>query len=59
MKKIILFSAAGLLTTASIVYATVKADKKPDAVKKETMKKELKVNRTLKRHCTHYCMGTT
>lgn len=43
MKKILLFAAAGLLTTASIVYATV--DKKPavkEEVKKETVKKETK-----------------
>jgi hypothetical protein len=41
MKKIVLFAAAGLLTTASIVYASVAGEKKPETVKKE-VKKEVK-----------------
>jgi hypothetical protein len=59
MKKIILFSAAGLLTTATIVYATV--EKKPtvkEEAKKETVKKETKKNTNLnkerKRSCSWY-----
>lgn len=45
MKKIVLLAVAGMLTTATIVYATVSTEKK---VKKEiTVKKELKC----KRHC--------
>ena len=58
MKKIIFFAAAGMLATASIVFASVKADKKPETVKKETIKKEVKTNKTIKRHCAHYCLGT-
>lgn len=57
MKKIVLFAAAGMLATAGIVFASVKADKKPETVKKETIKKDVKTNKTIKRHCAHYCMG--
>lgn len=42
MKKLVLFAAAGLLTTASIVYASVAGEKKSETVKKETVKKETK-----------------
>lgn len=59
MKKILLFAAAGLLTTASIVYATV--DKKPavkEEVKKETVKKETKEksnhHKANKRNCSWF-----
>ena len=43
MKKIVLFAAAGMLATATIVYATV--DKKvptKEKYKKEVVKKEVK-----------------
>lgn len=56
MKKIILLSAAGLLTTASIVYATVKVDKKPVPVKKE-MKKEKHCSGAYRSHCARYYSG--
>jgi hypothetical protein len=59
MKKILLFAAAGLLTTATIVYATV--DKKPavkEEVKKESVKKETKENtnhhKAGKRNCSWF-----
>ena len=54
MKKIVLFAAAGMLATASIVYATVerKATPKKDAVKKEeTVKKSKSCNRS-----SHHCI---
>jgi hypothetical protein len=54
MKKIALFAVAGLLTTATIVTATVRSEKKP--VKKEVVaKKEVKERACSgaekKRHC--------
>jgi hypothetical protein len=59
MKKLILFAAAGLLTTATIVYATV--EKKPtvkEEAKKETVKKETKENtnhnKAGKRNCSWF-----
>jgi hypothetical protein len=54
MKKIVLFAAAGMLATASIVYATVerKTTPKKDAVKKEvTVKKSKSCNRS-----SHHCI---
>jgi hypothetical protein len=41
MKKILLFAAAGILTTATFVTATVRSEKKP-ATKEITVKKEVK-----------------
>lgn len=41
MKKTVLLAAAGLLATASIVYASVSSEKKPATTKAET-KKEVK-----------------
>lgn len=50
MKKFVLFAAAGMLTTATIVYATVSSEKKP--VKKEMkVKKESKCNKASRMHC--------
>ncbi len=43
MKKIVLFAAAGMLSTATIVYATVEEKKTP---KKEMTKKEAKVKKS-------------
>lgn len=45
MKKIVLFAAAGMLATATLVYATV--DKKVPAkeTKKEVVKKEVKAKK--------------
>lgn len=66
MKKFVLFAAAGLLTTATIVYASF--EKKPDVrsepVKKETTKKEpakkkSDCNKKYKTNCTRYLFGTT
>ena len=53
MKKFILFAAAGMLTTATIVYATVASEKK--TVKKElTVKKDSKFNKT--KISMHHCV---
>lgn len=53
MKKIVLFAAAGMLTTATIVYATVASEKKP--VKKEVMvKKDSKCNKA--KASMHHCV---
>jgi hypothetical protein len=50
MKKIVLFAAAGMLATATIVYATVASEKK--VTKKEvTVKKDSKSSKASKRHC--------
>ena len=43
MKKIVLFAAAGMLATATIVYATVEEKKAPI---KETIKKEVKAKKS-------------
>ena len=51
-KKIALFAAAGMLTTATIVYATVATNKKE--TKKEIVKKETKTNKATKRNCGGY-----
>ncbi|WP_155523231.1 hypothetical protein [Paracnuella aquatica] len=44
MKKFVLFAAAGLLTTASIVYASVNGNKKEATAKKEVQKEVKKGN---------------
>jgi len=48
MKKIVLFAAAGMLATATLVYATVekKAPVK-ETTKKEVVKKEVKLRKNL------------
>lgn len=56
MKKIVLFAAAGLFATATLVYATV--DKKiptKETSKKEVVKKEMKAK---KKSCTrnYHCI---
>ena len=57
MKKIELFAVAGMLATASIVYATVSSEKKitKKEVKKEvTAKKNSKCNSA--KATTHHCI---
>jgi len=53
MKKIVLFAAAGLFATATIVYATVekKAPKKEVTKKEVTVKKSKSCNRA-----NHQCV---
>ena len=58
MKKIVLFAAAGMLATASIVYATVSSEKKATSkeIKKEvTVKKDSKCSKS-KKAFTHHCV---
>jgi hypothetical protein len=43
MKKIVLFAAAGMLATASIVYASVE---RKTTVNKEAVKKEVKTKKS-------------
>lgn len=57
MKKIILFGAAGLLATATIVTATVSGSKKAEA-KKETVKKDSKCTKGAKKSCSGYWKTT-
>lgn len=53
MKKIVLIAAAGLITTASIVAATVSTGKKTEkkAVKSEVVKEKKECNRAKKSNC--------
>ena len=54
MKKIVLFAAAGMLATATIVYATVEERNAP---KKEAVKKEVKVKKSNScNRSTHHCV---
>jgi len=56
MKKIVLFAAAGMLATASIVYATVASEKK---IAKSETKKEVTVKKDCnksKKASTHHCI---
>lgn len=58
MKKFVLLAAAGLLTTATIVYASVAGEKKPATVKKEV--KKSKCSGSMKKAmCTGYYSRTT
>jgi hypothetical protein len=50
MKKIVLFAAAGMLTTATIVYATKTTERK-SAKKEVTVKKDHSCTRSSKRTC--------
>lgn len=52
MKKILLFAAAGMLTTATIVYASVAGEKKPVTAKKEVNKEVRKGEK--KSNCNGY-----
>ena len=54
MKKIVLFAAAGMLATATIVYATVE---KKAPVKKEMTKKEVTVKKSKScNRSSHHCV---
>ena len=54
MKRIVLFAAAGMLATATIVYATVEERKAP---KKEAVTKEVKVKKSKScNHTAHHCV---
>lgn len=62
-KKFVLFAAAGLLTTASIVYASVAGEKKPILIKDQAgTKKEVKKSKCSgykKSMCSGYYTRTT
>lgn len=57
MKKFALLAAAGLLTTATIVYASVAGEKKPATVKSET-KKEVKKSKCSGAYKKSMCSGS-
>ena len=52
MKKIVLFAAAGMLATATLVYATV--EKKGPV--KETTKKEVKAKKKSCNRVSYHCI---
>ena len=56
MKKIALFAAAGLLTTATIVTATVRSERKPEVKKEVTVKKEVKEKNCSGAEKVHRCI---
>ena len=57
MKKIVLFAAAGMLATATFVYATVerKAPTK-ETTKKEVVKKEVKAKKKSCNRTSYRCI---
>lgn len=57
MKKFVLFAAAGLLTTATIVYASVAGPKKQVMVNSET-KKEVKKSKCSGSYKKSMCTGS-
>ena len=61
MKKFVLLAAAGMLTTATIVYASVAGKAKPALVKSETKKevKKSKCSGYKKSSCSGYYTRTT
>ncbi len=56
MKKFVLFAAAGMFATATLVYATVekKAPAK-EVTKKEVVKKEIKVKKKSCNRTSYHC----
>ena len=61
MKKFVLLAAAGMLATATIVYASVAGKAKPVVVKSETKKevKKSKCSGYKKSNCSGYYTRTT
>lgn len=57
MKKIVLFACAGMLATATLVYAAVeKKVPAKETTKKEVVKKEMKVKKKSCNRASYHCV---
>jgi hypothetical protein len=56
MKKIVLFAAAGMLATATLVYATVEKKGPVKETKKEVVKKEVKAKKKSCDRASYHCI---
>ena len=56
MKKIVLFATAGMLATATLVYATVGRKGPAKETKKEVVKKDMKANKKSCDRASYHCI---
>ena len=56
MKKIVLFATAGMLATATLVYATVEKKEPAKETKKEVVKKDVKGKKKSCNRASYHCI---